>query len=451
MPMERYAGRPDAVRRLVREREVHRDVYVDPEIFDLEMTHLFANTWIYVGHASQVPHAGDYFTTTVGREPVVMVRHTDGQVHVLHNRCPHKGTKVANELCGNTGKFFRCPYHAWSFKTDGKLLAIPLKKGYENTDFEGAEAAKGMAPVRHVRTYRDFVFAKLNDVGPSFEEYFGESLSSLDNMIDRSPEGRLEVVGGVFRYLHRCNWKMLVENLTDTCHPMVAHESSAGTAVEVWKRAPEGTKKPPAVEIFAPFMAPYEFFEGMGIRVWPNGHGHTGVSHSIHSDYSAVPGYFEAMVAAYGEERAKAILDENRHNTVYFPNTTMKGPIQALRVFKPLAADKTMVESWTFRLVGAPDQLLERTLMYSRLINAPTSVVGHDDLEMYERAQEGLASSGIVWVNQQRLYDPSELDQPTAVTNGTTEWQMRNQFRAWAHFMTISMEPADAPVLEAAE
>jgi len=177
----------------------------------------------------------------------------------------------------------------------------------------------------------------------------------------------------------------------------------------------------------------------MGIRVWPNGHGHTGVHHSIHSDYSAVPGYFESMAAAYGEERAKAILDENRHNTIYFPNLMVKGPIQLLRLFKPLAADKTLVESWTFRLVDAPDMLLERTLMYNRLINAPTSVVGHDDLEMYERAQEGLRVDANQWVNVQRLYDPSERHDATAVSNGTTEWQMRNQFRAWSKFMTLSM------------
>jgi phenylpropionate dioxygenase-like ring-hydroxylating dioxygenase large terminal subunit len=283
------------------------------------------------------------------------------------------------------------------------------------------------------------VFAKLTDHGPDFDTFFGESLSSIDNMVDRSPVGRLEVAGGVLRYMHNCNWKMLVENQTDTCHPMVAHESSAGTAVNVWKNAPPGAKKPMAVEIYAPFMAPYEFFEGMGIRVWPNGHGHTGVSHSIHSDYSAVPGYFEMMVEAYGEARAKAILDENRHNTVYFPNVMIKGPIQLLRVFKPIAADKTLVESWTFRLVGAPDMLLERTVMYNRLINAPTSVVGHDDLEMYERAQEGLHVDANQWVNLQRLYSPAEEPDVTAVTNGTTEWQMRNQFRAWKKYMTMSM------------
>lgn len=438
--MGRYTDNPQAIRDLVRETEVHRDVYTDPEIFDLEMKHLFANTWVHVGHASQVPNPGDYFTTTIGSQPVIMVRHTDNTVKVLYNKCPHKGTKIAIDGCGNAGKFFRCPYHAWSFKTDGSLLAIPLKKGYENTGFEGSHAAQGMAPVKHVKNYRDFVFAKMNDGGPDFETFFGDSLSSLDNMIDRSPVGKLEVAGGVLRYLHNCNWKMLVENQTDTCHPMVAHESSAGTAVNIWKSVENtGVKKPMAVEIFAPFMSPYEFYEGMGIRIWDNGHGHTGVNHSIHSDYSAIPGYFDQMVAAYGEERARKILGENRHNTVYFPNIMIKGPIQLLRVFRPLAANKTLVESYTYRLVGAPDLLLERTLMYNRLINAPTSVVGHDDLEMYERAQEGLAVDANEWVNLQRLYDPAEQGQPEAVSNGTTEWQMRNQFRAWARYMTASM------------
>ncbi len=417
---------------LVRDGEVHRDVYTSAAVFDHEMTHLFAATWVFVGHASQIPAVGDFTTTTIGVAPVVMVRHTDQTIHVLHNRCPHKGTRVANDPCGNTGRFFRCPYHAWSFRTDGSVAAIPLPTGYAQTPFKQSEAAGGMRPVGAVHVYRDFVFAQLNTDGISFADYFGPSLSSIDNMVDRSPDGKLEVAGGVLRYMHRCNWKMLVENLTDTCHPMVAHESSAGTAIAMGQALPG---KHPAVEIYAPFMSPYAFYEGMGIRVWPNGHGHTGVHGSIHSDYSAVPGYFDQMVGAYGEDRAKAILDESRHNTVYFPNMTMKGPIQSLRIFKPIAADRTLVESWTFRLVGAPNQLLERTIMYSRLINAPTSPVGHDDQEMYERAQDSLQSDSNPWVNMQRLLDPDETD-GTAEVNGTSERQMRNQFRAWQRFMT---------------
>lgn len=428
-----------ALAALVRETEVHRDCYADAEVFALEMKHLFANTWVYVGHASQVPEVGDTYATTVGDQPVFMVRHADGSVRVLHNRCPHKGVRLVQEGCARAGKFIRCPYHAWTFRTDGSLLSVPLKQGYDPECFGATEAASGLAPVGDARVYRDFVFCRLNPRGIGFEEFFGDSLSTLDNMVDRSPEGRLEVAGGVLRYMHRCNWKMLVDNQTDTCHPMVAHESSAGTAVRVWNEAPEGTPKPMAVELFAPFVNPYAFFEGMGIRVWDNGHGHTGVSDSLHAAYSPVPGYWESMVAAYGEQRARAILGEVRHNTVYFPNIMVKGPVQTLRLFKPLAVDRTLVESWTFRLVGAPDLLLERTLMYNRLINAPTSVVGHDDLEVYERAQQGLASRARDWINLARLYEPGERERAVAVTNGTNELQMRNQMRAWVRFMTADM------------
>ncbi|SDQ97376.1 aromatic ring-hydroxylating dioxygenase subunit alpha [Pseudovibrio sp. Tun.PSC04-5.I4] len=442
----KYKDNPQAVRDLIRPAEVHRDVYINPEVFDIEMKHLFASTWVYVGHDSQVPNAGDYFATDVARQPILLVRHTDSDVHVLHNRCPHKGTKIVIDRSGNTGKFFRCPYHAWSFRTNGKLLAIPLKKGYKNTGFEESEAGQnGLPAVGGVKNYRGFIFVRLKQDGISFEEYFGNSLSSLDNMVDRSPAGKLEVAGPPLRYMHNCNWKMLVDNQTDTCHPMVAHESSAGTAVKIWESMDkdETTKTPMAMEVIAPFMSPYEFFEDMGIRTWPNGHGHTGVHHSIHSDYSAIPGYLEQMVEAYGEERAKSILGENRHNTVYFPNIMIKGPIQQLRVFIPIAADKTLVESYIFRLVDAPDMLLERTAMYNRLINAPTSIVGHDDLEMYERAQEGLQSDQLEWINVQRLYEEGEDFEVEAVENGTTERQMRNQLHAWKTFILKSME-ADA-------
>lgn len=440
--MSRYANDTAAIEALVRPTEVHRDIYIDEDVFQLEMKHLFANTWVFVGHDSQTPNKGDYITTEIGTQPVIMVRHSDDQIYVLHNRCPHKGTKIAIDRAGNTGKFFRCPYHAWSFKTNGCLLAIPLRKGYKDTGLEESESVNGMAPVGAVKNYRGFVFARLAKDGVDFDTFFGDALSSIDNMVDRSPAGRLEVSGPPLRYMHRCNWKMLVENQTDTCHPMVAHESSAGTAIDLWEKMdkPEGTKTPMAMEVIAPFMSSYEFFENMGIRTWPNGHGHTGVHHSIHSDYSAIPGYFEQMVEAYGEEKARAILGENRHNTIYFPNIMIKGPIQQLRLFKPISAGRTLVESYIYRLVDAPDMLVERTAMYNRLINAPTSMVGHDDLEMYERAQEGLHSDSLEWVNVQRLYAEGEDFEDEAIENGTTERQMRNQFHAWAKYMTMSMD-----------
>jgi len=107
--MDRYRGNIEAVRDLIRETEVHRDVYIDEEVFHLEMEHLFANTWVYVGHDSQVPNEGDYFGTTIGTASILMVRHSDGTVRVLHNRCPHKGTRITTETCGNTANSSAAP------------------------------------------------------------------------------------------------------------------------------------------------------------------------------------------------------------------------------------------------------------------------------------------------------------------------------------------------------
>jgi hypothetical protein len=124
-----------------------------------------------------------------------------------------------------------------------------------------------------------------------------------------------------------------------------------------------------------------------------------------------------------------------RHNTVYYPSLTIKGAIQSIRIARPLAADKTLIESYTFRLKGAPDVLLQRTITYNRLINSPMSVVGHDDLHCYRSIQEGLAAQADDWVNLQRNFSADEtVEEVTA--NGTSEISMRNQFRAWAEFMT---------------
>jgi benzoate/toluate 1,2-dioxygenase subunit alpha len=437
--MSRYRGNPKAVAALVQDDQVHRDVYIDPEVFELEMEQLWSNTWIYVGHVSQVPGPGDYATADVATRPVVMVRHEDGSVRVLMNRCAHKGSKVVSAPAGNTGKFFRCPYHGWAYNTDGSIRAIPLRNGYDGTRVMQCDAGKGLVSLRNVEIYRGFVFVRLADHGPGFKEYFGASLSSIDNMADRSPEGELEIAGGVLRYLHNCNWKMFVENLNDTMHPMVVHESSAGTAKKLWEGKPADLPKPMAVEQFVPFVSDYKVFDDMGVRVLENGHGWSGAKFSIHSKYAPIPGYDELMVAAYGEQRAHEILGTVRHNTVYYPSLTIKGAITAIRVARPIAADKTLIESWTFRLKGAPDKLLQRTIMYTRLINSPMSVVGHDDLHAYRSIQEGLRASGNEWVSLHRNFDPAELGQTDVTANGTSEISMRNQFRAWKKFMTLNM------------
>ncbi|HVL36204.1 MAG TPA: aromatic ring-hydroxylating dioxygenase subunit alpha [Burkholderiales bacterium] len=433
--MSRYRNDGEALARLVEADRVHRDVYTDPEIFQLEMERLWRRTWVYAGHASQLPNPGDFITVEIAQNPLIVIRHTDGSVRVLKNRCAHKGSKLVGEPAGNAGKLLRCPYHAWAYRTDGSLMNIPLRQGYEGTRLQETAASRGLDVVPNVELYRGFIFVRLAGEGIGFREYFGDSLSSIDNLADRSPEGELEITGGCLRYLHNCNWKMFVENLNDTMHPMIAHASSAGTAKRLWADKPPELPKPMAIEQYVPFASDYKFFDDMGVRVYAHGHSFSGVNFSIHSSYSAIPEYEQSLQRAYGPERARQILGTVRHNTVYYPSLTIKGAIQSIRVARPLAADRTLIESWTFRLKGAPERLLQRTIMYNRLINSPMSVVGHDDLHCYRSIQEGLAASGNEWVSLHRNFDPSEAGTAERTTNGTSEISMRNQFRAWREFM----------------
>lgn len=436
--MTTYRDQPDAIGALVQDDRVHRDLYLSDELFALEQERFFARTWLYVGHASQVPNSGDFWSLELAGRPVMMVRQADGAVRVFYNRCAHKGSRLVTDECGNTGKFFRCPYHAWTYKLDGAPLAIPLKSGYEGTRLRECESGQGLTELKHVEVYRDFVFARLADEGPAFSDYFGEVLGAIDNMVDRSPEGRLTVGGGVLRNIIHCNWKMYLENINDTVHPMSTHESATQAADALWQGHAPDAPKPMAMEQILPFGSGYDFFDKMGGRVFANGHSVLGVNFSIHSNYAQLPDYEQAMRDAHGAERAAEILQRSPQNSVFFPSLSVKGSPQAIRVIRPLAANRTLIEAWSFRAAGAPDLLFERAMNYNRLVFSPMSVVAHDDVHLFESMQQGLHADGNEWVSLHRNFDPSELQQSTITTNGTNELLMRNQFRAWARYMAAA-------------
>ncbi len=425
---------------LVQDDRVHRDLYLSPVLFALEQRHFFANTWNYIGHASQVPTAGDYVAVEIAGRPLLMVRQGDGSIRVLNNRCAHKGTQLVTDACGSVGKFFRCPYHAWTYKLDGAPLAVPLKAGYEGTRLQQCESGQGMGALKNVAVYRDFVFAKLNDGGPDFQAYFGDVLAAIDNLVDRSPVGRLRIEGGVLRNVVHCNWKMYLENINDTVHPLSTHESATAAANVLWQGQATDAPKPMAMEQILPFGAGYDFFDRMGGRVYPNGHSMLGTNFSIHSGYAQVPEYEAALREAHGEARATEILQRSPQNSVCFPSLAVKGSPQAIRVIRPLAVDRTLVEAWSFRVEGAPDLLFERSMTYNRLVFSPMSVVAHDDVHLFESIQQGLRGSSNEWVSLHRDFDPAELEGGTREVNGTNELLMRNQFRAWSKYMTLDME-----------
>jgi len=421
---------------LVQPDRVHRDLYTSPALFEQECARFFPATWNFVAHESQMPAAGDYVTVDLAGRPLLVMRQADDTIAVFYNRCAHKGTKLFTDASGSTGKLVRCPYHAWTYRLDGSSLGVPLRAEYAGTGLADCENGRGLTRVGQVAVYRGFVFARLSPQGSSFEDYFGPALRWLDNMADRSPTGRLVVAGGIIRNVIRCNWKMYLENVNDTVHPVSTHESAGKAAKAVWAGQPEKAVVPMAVEQLLPFASGYEYFDRMDAEVYANGHSALGVSFSTHSGYQQPEGYEAALAQAHGDERAREVLQQSPQNAVLYPSIAVKGSPLVMRVIRPLAVDRTLVEAWSFRPEGAPDLLWERALTYNRLVFSPMSIVAHDDIHLFESIQDGLRSEGNEWVSLHRAFDAGETAAETVRTcKATSELLMRNQFRAWAAHM----------------
>ncbi|WP_175873239.1 aromatic ring-hydroxylating dioxygenase subunit alpha [Burkholderia sp. BCC0397] len=420
---------------LVRPDSVHKRLYTDPAIFALEMERIYGRAWIYVGHESQVKTAGDYHTTRIGDQDVVMVRASDGTIHVIYNRCPHKGAKVVPDGDGSVGKFFRCPYHAWTFGHDGTHLSAPLRNGLKNTCFDPKHPDFSMRRVARMDSYRGFVFASQSDDGPDLRTFLNGVVSSIDNLCDRSPIGEVEVTGGVFRVLQRSNWKVFYENLHDTMHAPVTHESSV---VSARAQAAAMGAMPFELLIMDGNGEPYEFWEKLELRAYAYGHGYMeGIFDPAAAERDSVSNaHFAVLAQAYGDERARRILGMNRHNTVIYGSGSPHTVFQQFRVIRPIAVDRTLVEIQLFRLKGAPDAVFDRALTYANVINSPSSNVMPDDVEVYARCQEGNQTRGGEWVSMHRYAGTDRATDDGFVSiNGTSELPMRNQFAAWKRFM----------------
>ena len=436
---DRPYDNPEVLKSLVEPARVHRDVYVREEIFRLEIQRLWGQAWIYVGHESQVKSPGDYLTTTVGLTPVVMVRDLNGEdINVLVNRCGHRGAQVCQARRGCAGNgIFKCPYHGWTFRTDGTLRSQPSPGGYKDVGFDGSSAGYGMPRVARTGQYRGFVFVSLATTGPDLHSFLGEMRATIDNMVDRAPEGEVEVTGKTcHRFRHPVNWKFFTENLHDAMHPMVAHAGTSDAVRQYQEQLPPDHAPLPETEVITPFGDSYDFFDKMGFVGLPRGHGYMGGKTSIFSHYQVYPDYLQAMEQAYGRERTEEILSFNRHNGLIYPSCTVRDNIQSVRVVIPVSVNETIIESWTFKLKGAPSNMLARTLRYSRLINSPASMVGPDDLECYIRIQESAAAGAAEWIDMHRHFGREVQDRERLRAPGTSDLALRNQYLAWLGYMT---------------
>jgi phenylpropionate dioxygenase-like ring-hydroxylating dioxygenase large terminal subunit len=425
------------VQEIIRQNAVHRAAYIDPAVFALEEERIFRRAWLYVAHESEVPRAGDFVLTRMGPEEVLLVRREDGALALLHNRCAHRGARIVTQSSGNAPQF-RCPYHAWTYRLDGSLLGVPLAEGYP-PEFE--KNSFRLASVARVESYKGFVFGSHAAEGPGLADFLGGLASAFDNMLDRAPAGTLTRFGGALRLEYRGNWKMFMENAVDLVHPGFVHRSS----VEAARAHPESLQADPltqqAAQMFLANGLKGPQWNEVPLHAFAGGHVYMGGFYrgGVIAPERADPvfeRYRKALVQRHGEEKTAAVLAVDRFNNLVWPTLSVNSRFAALRLVKPLAADRTVVEVQCFRLDGAPEEMHALTLQFVNLAASPASLVASDDLEIFERCQRGLESAANDWIDVRRgaLADRPQPD-GSILGAGTSELAIRHQFETWKQFM----------------
>ena len=143
--------------------EISREIFVSESIYQEEKERIFTRAWLYVGHESQIRNPGDYFVSKMGEESVILARDADGKIHVFLNSCAHRGMRVCRYDEGNT-RAFKCPYHAWTYKTDGTLIGV---QDYENAYQPPFDKSKwGLIEVAQLARYRGTIWATWDKYDP---------------------------------------------------------------------------------------------------------------------------------------------------------------------------------------------------------------------------------------------------------------------------------------------
>jgi len=421
--------------------EVSREIFVNEQIYAEEQDKIFARAWLFVGHESQIPNPGDFVSSCMGEEAVILCRDRAGEVHVFLNSCRHRGMKVCRYDEGNTA-VFTCPYHGWSYGTDGRLVGVPyFREAYHSTL---DRSQWGLVEVAQLARYKSSVWATWDPSAPPFLEYLGGFQSYLDLTLDGwdGSEGGSEVLGGVQKWLIPCNWKFPAENFSGDSYHNISHRS-----VDLAGIGPSGSGRRDMQERVLARRLQICFPERghqTGVYVLPK-------ERPIPSAYehsSVVSEYFRDCETERRRRRGEWGRVIGSPGEV-FPNTALH-PRQprTIAVWHPRGTHQTEVWRWYLVDAAAPAEVKSFLRDYYIRYSGPAGLTEQDDMENWNYAHA--ASRGTIARRHPYSYEQGmghEIENfewdglrlPGWVMDlseaKSSEHNLRNLYRRWAEFM----------------
>ncbi len=353
---------------------VNRRIFVDEEIYRLELDRIFGRCWLYLAHESELPKSGDYVNVKMGVESVLVCRDDEGKINALLNNCPHRANTVCRADRGNA-KSFACPYHGWTFDTKGRLIGVPALHEVYVT---GLDREKwGLVRVPHVASYGGLIFGCLDPEAPSLDEYLGDMRWGLDLLL---AQGDFVAVPGIARWSMEANWKFTSDNaIGDMYHGhwthrsaiLAGHAAGTGTLVNRRLRSPSG----PGFTLVAEY-----------------GHGLTAsYINDAETNWASPLAAWRKNPAV--QQRLGALRGKvNRANMLVFPNLFVNSGSREVMLRNPLGPTK--VEIWKTVLVdrNAPPETRRQQIRASNRHFGPAGMFEQDDGENWSQATLGTAS-----------------------------------------------------------
>lgn len=365
---------------------VKRSMFTDEDIFNFEMENIFEAGWVYLAHESQLPAPGDFVTSKIGRQPVIVNRNEQGKIGGILNACAHRGAKLALTAAGNKRRFV-CPFHSWSYDADGKLQSCGdvEKAGYSDS-FDKAKL--NLTPIAKVESYRGFIFGSLSGEVPELSDHLGEAKKFIDLIIDQDPNGEIEVIPGVQKYTFDGNWKLQCENGVDGYHIGSIHGNYVMTVNNRTKLGSESAVKPMDVSGFSKLSGGYYAFENGHVVLW---------NQTPNPDARPTWASREKREARVGGVRSWWMHNCWR-NLCLYPNVFLMDQMSTqIRIIQPISVNKTEIQTLCFAPKNESREARAlRIRQYEDFFNA-AGMATPDDLAAFNYSQEGFMAMRAEW------------------------------------------------------